>query len=181
MNEEESAKTTETAETQEQVVEAQVDTTAYEDMIAAKDAEIANLQKVVADKDAGLKKYKSIAKGRDDWSDDDEEAMTPEKYRQIAREESEKTLAESTLAKALQEKDDLVQKALRENKELKLTLANRPSSTPQGAGADTTEAATAEIIPADMLAKFKAEGKSEAFLDRLRAQIRTGGHAPLEM
>lgn len=182
MNEEESAKTAETAETQETVEETTVlteESTDYEDEIAAKDAEIENLKKVVADKDAGLKKYKSIAKGRDDWSDNEDEVMTPEKYREIAAEEAQKALLESNLAKANQEKDSLIKKALRENKELKLTLANRPPSTPQGAGADISEPAVSEIIPADMLAKLKAQGKSEEFLERLRNNIRTGNTAPL--
>lgn len=181
MEEQESAKTTEPAEVQEQVVETTpvVETTDYEAEIAAKDAEIERLNGVVSDKDAGLKKYKDIAKGKSDWSDDTDETLTPEKYREIAREEAEKALALSGLAQANKEKDDLVKKALRDNKELRTALQNRPNTVAQGAAADNTPASTADIIPAAKLAELKAQGWTDAKLDKLRANIKNGNIATL--
>lgn len=181
MVEDTSAKTTEPAETQEEIVEETVevstaDTLDYEAEMAAKDAEIERLSQVLADKDAGLKKYKAIAKGRDDWSDDeDEDTLLSEKQRLAIKEETEKVLAQSELAKALQEKEELAKKALRENKELKLALQNKPGAgTSRGSGADTTEAASVDPLPASTVAELKGKGWSDEKIQKLRENYAKG-------
>lgn len=179
MVEDTSAKTIEPAEAQDnEGVEPTVvveDASDYEAEMAAKDAEIARLQGIVSDKDAGLKKYKAIAKGQDDWTDDADDVLTPEKVAEIARKETERTLAESDLAKALADKDEIAKKALRENAELKLALQNKPKiSASQGAGADNTDPANVETLPAATVAELKGKGWSDEKIQKLRENIASG-------
>lgn len=188
----ESAKETETAETQTEVTqdaEAKIVGEASTDFgqeLADKDAEIARLTKVNEDQFKGLKKYKAIAKGRtqdDDWDNDDEDEkpLTAADVARISREQAEAALADSQLSRVVQEKEDLVQKLVRENKELRLASQNQPTSVAVGAGTDTSKpSAPAEIIPADVKAKLEAdmkqEGKTpeqiEAFFVKVRQNYR---------
>lgn len=167
------------AEAKSEVGDASTD---YEAMMAEKDATIEQLQKVVADKDKGLKKYKAIAQGKtsspDDWSDDDEDVSPDLRMSEMVQAEVQKALAQSNLQKALNEKEELFQKVLRENKELRLANHNQPTSTPQGAGQDTTKASEpAEIIPANIKAAYtadmKRQGKTDEQIADFFAKVRT--------
>lgn len=93
--------------------------------LASKDAEIERIREERENYKRGMLK----AKGK--LPEEDVEETVEETIRRITREE----LLNSQQAKAQAEKDALIQKALRENKELKLALKNRSNLTPSGGSA----------------------------------------------
>ncbi len=94
------------------------------DVIAAKDAELA---KVRGERD-NYKKGMLKAKGKLPEEDLDEELSSEDKMRQIVREE----MLDTKEAQLSEEKDAIIKKALKENKEMKLALATGSSSNVSG-------------------------------------------------
>jgi len=177
MDEELSENIPETAETQAVVTqEAEAKTevgeasTDYEALYMSEKARNEQLQKVVADKDKAIKKYKPVALGKraaDDWSDDeDDTSLNAEKVQAMIADGVAQALAASELAESNKRLEEINQNVLRENKELRLASQNRPTSVAVGAGQDTSKpSAPAEILPPDMKAKYTADMKKEGKTD----------------
>lgn len=101
-------------------------------------------------------------KGKGSDSDEDE------KMRQIALQ----TLAESRLGQIAIEQDGLIKKIVKENKELKLAVANKadaPLSTTSSSAPTTTVKDT--LITPDQLASFKAKGWSDKDIARYKQNL----------
>jgi len=122
-----------------------VSTPAQEAPTAQKDLEAqlaeanARLAKLAEERD-NYKKGMLKAKGKLEDDDNDEDAPS---IREIARAEALAALAETDLVRATQERDTIIASALKENKELRLALQNRPG------GATATGGNSAVEIPKD--------------------------------
>ena len=109
-------KTDSTVEKKEAVVVVPEDDT--EQKLAAKDAEIAKLRDEKENyRKMGLK-YKQASK-------EPEKDVDTESYEAIARRIAEETILNSREAQLDREKDDLIKATIRQNRELKLALANK--------------------------------------------------------
>lgn len=111
----------------------------------------ANLEKVAAERE----NYKKVAlsKKKGESNDDEDEE---ERFRRIAREEALKTQE----AQLNQQKDEIIKRALQENKELKVALKNRAqvgTGAAQGGGQSTTEVKTDFWTP-EQVAYFQKRG-----------------------
>lgn len=90
----------------------------FEKQLAEKDAKIANLTDQVKNLNIGILKAKGkISEGDGKSSPDDLDELVEQKVA--------KALAETELAKAVSEKDDIIKRQAQENKELKVALASR--------------------------------------------------------
>ena len=102
-------------------------------------------------------------KNRQTPEDEDEEA----KIRRIAQE----TLANSRLAEIAREQDALIKKALKENKELKLAVANKAdipvSTTTHSEGQPEKDT----LVTAEQLAAFKARGWTDKDIERYKRNL----------
>jgi hypothetical protein len=91
----------------------------------------ARISKITEERD-NYKRGMLKAKGKLD--DEDEDTVDP---REVARQAALEVLAESDLAHALSERDTLIAQTLKENKELRLAVTNRPGTgTGQGGNQD---------------------------------------------
>jgi hypothetical protein len=89
----------------------------------------ARIAKLAEERD-NYKRGMLMAKGKLDKDDDDNQQPD---IREIAREEARAMLAETDFGKAVQERDELITRIAKENKELKLAIGNRPGTgTSQG-------------------------------------------------
>lgn len=104
------------------------------------------------------------AKGKLPADEEDDE----DKMRRIAREEAIKAKISSNDA----EKDALYRKALKENKELKLTLQNKTKTPPaaQGTHSEGTPVTDTLITP-EQLTAFKARGWTDTDIERYRRNL----------
>lgn len=138
----------------------------YEAQLAAKDAEIARLTESDANWKVAALKAKAKLKGVPDPDETEEE-----KYRRIVREE----LANSELARLNSEKDAILKKALKENKEMKLAQLNKPD-VPASPGAHSdSQPVTDTLITPEQLAAFKARGWTEKEIERYKKNLRRYG------
>ena len=123
------------------VAEGAVETSPQEEdtssLLRAQEEKIAKLAKERDMFRTGMFKYKNILKSESSEEEEDLEQTSEEKMRQIVKEE----LAESELAKAVYEKETIIQKALKENKELKTALGNRSqlSNLPGGSSQESAD------------------------------------------
>lgn len=136
-----------------------------ESQMKSKDSEIARLNEEKANYQAAYLKEKS-KKGN---SVDDED----EKIRQIAREE----LITSRIGQVNQEKDALLQKTLKENKELKLAQLNKTTTPPASMGVHSEAPPVRDnTISPELLAQFKAMGKTDKWVDNFKKnQMKNSG------
>ncbi len=129
--------------------------------VAALEAEKATILEREANYRAAYLKEK--AKNREPDIDETED----EKFRRIAREE----MAQASVSKIDVEKESLLKKLAKENKELKLAQLNRtdiPASTTthtEGQGVKDT------LIPPDQLAQFKAMGKDDKWIANYKKNL----------
>lgn len=96
-------------------------------------------------------------------NDEDDE----EKMRRIAQE----TLANSRLAEIAREQDAIIKKALKENKELKLTQKNRPAETPVGIHTEGQTVQDTSVTP-EQLKAFKDRGWSDKDIERYKKNLK---------
>jgi hypothetical protein len=105
-------------------------------------------------------------KGRNpEFNEDNEE---DEKYRRIAREE----LNNSRIAELAREQDEIIKKALIENKELKAALKNKPSTTSVSSGTESTLASqNTGILSKEQIDLLKARGWGDKKIEMLKKNI----------
>jgi uncharacterized Zn finger protein len=114
----------------------------------------ANLDRVAAERE----NYKKVALAKKNKISDGDDGETEDE--RIARIVAEQ-LQTSTEAKLLKEKEDIAQRALKENKELKVALQARSqigTSSAQGGGQGTTMETKVDFWTSDQLAYFKKKG-----------------------
>lgn len=147
--------TTDSAASQTEIITVDDD---KEVKIASLEGEKAKLIEEVANwKMAALKEK---AKAKDEGIEPDED----ERMTRIAR----KALAESRLAEIAREQDAIIQKALKENKELKLAQLNKKE--PGAAMGTHSEASPVKdtLITPEQMAAFKARGWDEKKIERYK-------------
>ena len=112
------------------------------------------------------------AKSKSKASEDFEELDDDERMEQIAR----KALAESRLAEIAREQDDIIQKALKENKELKLAHLNKTTTPPASVGTHTESTPVRDtLITPDQMAAFKARGWNDKDIERYKKNLQRYG------
>lgn len=125
--------------------------------LKSKDVEIARLNEEKANYQAAYLKEKSK---RGNSVDDEDERL-----RQIARD----VMVDSRIGQVNQEKEVLLQKTLRENKELKLAQLNKSNTPPASIGSHTeAQSVRDNTISPDDLAKFKAMGKTDKWIENFK-------------
>lgn len=129
--------------------------------IATLETEKAKLIEESANYRLGLLKEK--AKNRNEVFDEDED----DRMRHIAQE----TLANSRLAEIAREQDDIIKKALKENKELKLARLNK--TEPAAAVGTHSEGTPVRdtAVTADQMAAFKARGWTDKDIERYKKNL----------
>ncbi len=127
--------------------------------IATLESEKAQLTEEMSNWKMAALKAKSKAKEEGNEPDEDERMAI------IAR----KTLAESRLAEIAREQDTIIQKALKENKELKLAMMNK-NREPGAAIGGHSEAPSVQdtLITPDQMAAFKARGWDDKKIERYK-------------
>jgi len=80
-------------------------------------------------------------------------------------------LAQSNLARITKEQDEIISKALKENKELKLALANKPGVSVSTGIHSEGRKVTDTLITADQLAFFKAKGWDEKTIELYKKNL----------
>ncbi len=130
--------------------------------IAALEQEKAKLIEEGANWKVAALKYKSKAK--DEGLDDEDE---DEKVRRIVDER----LANSRLAEIAREQDAIIQKALKENKELKLAHLNK--TTPPATMGTHSEGTPVKdtLVTADQITAFKSRGWSDKDIERYKKNL----------
>jgi hypothetical protein len=131
--------------TKQEVVEKKpVETPDYEAMLKAKDDRIAILARDRDNYRAGMLKYKKESEQEIDSSEDD-------RIKQMIREE----MLNSELAKEQAEKDAIIQTIAKENRELKIAMANKAQiSNLPGGSSQTQEESKGEELTNDQKAYF---------------------------
>ncbi len=83
-------------------------------------------------------------------------------------------IADSRLADVARELDAINQKALKENKELKLALQNKTKTPPAAIGTHSESTATVSdgTITPEQLAYFKGRGWSDKDIEKYKANLR---------
>lgn len=161
MEEKTAVNTTSSAAT-ETIVASTVTETDAEARIAALEAEKARLIEESANYKLGMLK----AKGKVKPENLDEDAE--EKMRRIAHE----TLAESRLVAIAQEQDGIIQKALKENKELKLALSSKTTTAPASMGTHSEGLRVMDTtITPDQQAAFKSRGWTDKDIERYKKNL----------
>lgn len=129
--------------------------------IAALEGEKAKLIEEGANWKVAALKYKKN-EDSDDESDDD-------RMRRIAQE----TLANSRLVDIAREQDDIIKRALKENRELKLAQLNKTTTTPPAAVGTHSEGrpVTDTLVTPDQLSAFKARGWSDKDIERYKKNL----------
>lgn len=91
-----------------------------------------------------------------------------ERIRRITREE----LAKKEIARIDTEKEELLKKALKENKELKLAIQNKAPANPTGGGGSTEHPNVQDtLITPEQMAAFKARGWTEKDIERYKKNL----------
>ncbi len=85
---------------------------------------------------------------------------------------AQKVLADSRLAEIAREQDEIIRKALKENKELKLARSKDTSMPPASTGTHSESAPVRDTsITAEQLAAFKARGWSDKDIERYKKNL----------
>jgi hypothetical protein len=90
-----------------------------------------------------------------------------ERIRRITREE----LANTRLAQIDTEKEALLQKTIKENKELKLVIQNKIPDKPSGGGHNEHIEVQSTSVTPEQLAAFKAKGWSDKDIERYKKNL----------
>lgn len=99
----------------------------------------------------------------------DQEESDDDRIRRITQE----TLADSRLADIAREQDEILRKALKENRELKLAQLNKTPVPPAAVGTHTESIAVQDTaVTQEQLAFFKSRNWSDKDIERYKANIR---------
>ncbi len=138
----------------------------YEAKIAKLEAEKLDLTEREANWKMAALKEKS--KRKEVPVDEDDE----DKMRRIA----EETLKGSRLAEIAREQDEIIRKALKENKELKLAQKNKSSGVPTGVGSHTESKEVQDtLVTPEQAAAFKAKGWTDKDIERYKNNLKRYG------
>lgn len=111
---------------------------------------------------------KEKSKKEESFEDDGDD----EKFRRIAREE----LANSRLAEIATEQDDIIKRALKENKELKLAQLNKTKTPPASMGTHSEGITVKDtLVTSDQMSAFKAKGWSDKDIERYKKNLQRYG------
>lgn len=103
-------------------------------------------------------------KNKEHVDEDEEDRMT-----RIAA----KVLADSRLAEIAREQDSIIQRALKENKELKLAQMNKTTTPAAAIGTHTESQPVVDtLVTPDQIAAFKARGWSDKDIERYKGNLR---------
>lgn len=109
-------------------------------------------------------KEKNKNKGGSVIDDEDDE----DKMRRIA----EETLKNSRLAEIEREKDQIIKKSLKENKELKQALMNKQSGIPTYLGTHTESKPVSDtLVTPEQMTAFKSRGWSDKDIERYKKNL----------
>ncbi len=98
----------------------------------------------------------------------DPDETEEERIRRITREE----LANTRLNQLDGEKEELLQKTLRENKELRLANQNKPTNIPAGGGGSTEHPiVVSTVVTPEQISAFKARGWSDKDIERYKKNL----------
>ncbi len=137
----------------------------YEARVASLEAEKAKLIEEKSNYQVAYLKEKGKKKA-DDFEDGEE--SLEDKMRRISNE----ALANSKLAQIAYEQDQIIKKALKENKELKLAQMNRGGTPPAAAGSHSESQPIRDtLVTADQMAAFKARGWTEKDIERYKKNL----------
>ena len=139
----------------------------------APDEAEATIKALEAEKNAILEReanyklaYLKEKKKNDDLNNPDE--TDDERVRRITREE----LANARLGEIDKEKEALLQKTLKENKELRLANQNKPANSSTGAGGSTEQPiVVSTVVTPEQIAAFKARGWTEKDIERYKKNL----------
>ena len=164
MNKEETTvKTTETAvpqTTETSTVTTEID---VETRIADLEKEKARLIEEGLNWKTAALKYKQERKNPEDIEETEEE-----KIQRLVREE----IARTRISQIDSEKDNLLAKALKENKELKLASLNKTSATPTSVGTHTEgPVVTSTLITEDQIKALKTRGLNDKDIERYKKNL----------
>ncbi len=106
-------------------------------------------------------------KGKDKKGENLEDESDEDRYRRIVREE----LADSRLADIAREQDAIIQKALRENKELKLANANKGGTTSSVGTHTEPQKVNDTIITPEQMAAFRSQGRSDKWIESYKKNL----------
>jgi len=137
--------------TGEQVVKVTVEDEDLEQKVAKLEEEKANYQAAY---------LKERAKNHEDETDED-------KFRRIAREE----LQNSHILDLENQKERLLQKALKENRELKLAVKNKTDIPVSTTVHSEGQAVRDTLITPEQMAHFKAMGKSDKWIENYKKNL----------
>ncbi len=108
-------------------------------------------------------------KAKSKQSVDNEDETEEERIARVAN----RVLADSRVVQLAQEQDALLQKAFKENKELKLAQLNKTNVAPPAAVGSHSEATPVRdtLITPDQMAAFKAKGWSDKDIERYKKNL----------
>lgn len=136
------------------------------------EARIAQLEKEKADLIVEASNYKVAFLKEKSKKEVDLDETEEERIRRITLE----TISENKIAQIDTEKEALLKKLARENKELKLAQLNNTKLPPQATGSDEPIATVKDtVITPEQLAAFKAKGWSDKDIERYKANLKKYG------
>lgn len=136
-----------------------------EEKLATIEAEKA---KAVEEKENYRKAYLKEAERRNEPANEDEDSR-------IKRLVDER-LADSKLVEIAREQDELIRKALKENKELKLAHLNKSNEPPASLGSHSESSPVRDTaVTPDQMAFFKSKGWSDQDIERYKKNLQKGG------
>lgn len=104
-------------------------------------------------------KYKAKVDDTDESEDDRIQRVVDER------------LAQSNLARITKEQDEIIAKALKENKELKLALANKPGVSASAGTHSEGQKVMDTLVTSDQLAAFKAKGWNDKDIENYKKNL----------
>jgi hypothetical protein len=145
----------ETEETHAEVKTVASEQTDYEKLISDQNAKIAKLEENNSNLTKGIKKWKKVAKSDDDF--EQPEPLDGDRLEEMIDQKVNQKLAESQLAQAITERDNMLSNMARELKEAKLALRNQPGS-PTSTGTNERQEVETNFFTKEQLAELKARG-----------------------
>lgn len=101
-------------------------------------------------------------------SQEDSDAPEDSRMEEVAR----KVLADSRLAEIAREQDTIIQKTLKENKELKLANLNKTGGVAASVGSSTESTPVRDtLVTPDQSAAFKAKGWTDKDIERYKKNL----------
>lgn len=140
--------------------------------ISDDEALIAKLEKEKADLIVEAANYKVAFLKEKSKREVDPDETEEDRVRRITKEE----LAKTRISQIDADKEVLVQKLVKENKELKLAQLNKTTIPPQGIGSHNEGIKVPDTqITADQLAAFKAKGWTDKDIERYKKNLQKYG------